>query len=191
MEQLPNAGERPAAQVETSRGHRTHDDVRLRFGEFELLSPSGELFKCAGSSRLRSIKLQHQPARVLLYLAECAGRLVSREELQAHLWGDDYFVDQEQGLNYCVRVLRKALGDSAVAPAFVETVPRQGYRFIAEVTVVEDASGRAPVAARPLDDPAPLSRRSPARGPGPAGRLLGLAIVGLLVGWILSRKRPD
>jgi DNA-binding winged helix-turn-helix (wHTH) protein len=42
-------------------------------------------------------------------------------------------VDFEKGLNYCVRHLRAALGDDARRPRFIETVARQGYRFVAPV----------------------------------------------------------
>ncbi len=71
---------------------------------------------------------------------ERAGSLVTREEIQKALWQDQTFVDFEQGLNYCIRQIRVALEDSVERPKFVATVPRRGYRFIAEVSAVPPAS---------------------------------------------------
>lgn len=99
-----------------------------RFGLFELDLTTGELFKNG-----RPVRLQPQPLQVLLLLVERAGELVTREELQERVWGDGTVVAYDQGLNYCVRQVRAALGDHATAPAFVETVPRRGYRFVAPV----------------------------------------------------------
>jgi len=59
--------------------------------------------------------------------------LVTREELQRHLWPSDTFVDFEQGLNFLIRQVRTALGDTADTPRYIETLPRRGYRFIAPV----------------------------------------------------------
>jgi len=76
------------------------------------------------------VKLQQQPARVLAILTEHAGDLVSRETLRAAIWGDDTFVDFDRGLNYCVKQIRDALGDTADAPRYLETLRGRGYRFI-------------------------------------------------------------
>lgn len=105
---------------------------RIRFHDFELRPDSGELFR-----HERPVKLQQQPTRVLELLARRAGQVVSRDELGKAIWGDKYFVDSDQGLNYCVRQIRIALGDQADTPRFVETVPRRGYRFVAPVRTLE------------------------------------------------------
>lgn len=104
--------------------------ARLRFGLYEL-DLTGQLFK-NGSQ----VRLQEQPLRLLQALVEHAGEVVSREELQAALWPPDTFVDFEAGLKTAVRKARVALGDDAENPRFIETVPRQGYRFIAPVHYV-------------------------------------------------------
>ena len=106
-----------------------------RFGLFEVNPHSGEVRK--GGIR---IKLQEQPFQVLLKLLEQAGDVVSREDLRATLWKDDTFVDFDAGLNTVIRRLRDILGDSADNPTLIETVPRRGYRFIAQVdkSVVPD-----------------------------------------------------
>lgn len=138
---------------------------RLRFAGFELAAESGELFRAG-----EPVRLQPQPAKVLLYLASRPGELVARRRLQRHLWGDDHFVDCEQGLNYCIRAVRRALGDDAAAPRFVETVPRRGYRFVHPVELVE--SPTPPLHA------ARTARRRPRGGLGAAALLAaGVALV--------------
>ena len=79
------------------------------------------------------MRLQDQPFAVLAFLLERAGAVVTREELRAHLWPADTFVDFDHSLNTAVNKLREVLGDSASSPRFIETVSRRGYRFIAEV----------------------------------------------------------
>jgi len=66
-------------------------------------------------------------------LLENPGEVVTRDELRNKLWSADTFVDFDVGLNNAVLRLRNALGDSADAPRFIETLPRRGYRFIAQV----------------------------------------------------------
>lgn len=99
-----------------------------RFGLFELDARTGELRKSGVK-----LRLQEQPYQVLLRLIERPGEMVSREELRAALWEKETFVDFETGLNTAIKRLREALGDSVNHPAFVETLPRRGYRFIAPV----------------------------------------------------------
>ncbi len=100
----------------------------LHFGPFELEPGTCEL-RNAGLV----VRLQPQPCRVLAMLVTRAGRLVSREEIQKEIWGGQTFVDFEQGLNFCIRHIRSALGDTAGTPRYIETLPRRGYRFIAQV----------------------------------------------------------
>ena len=68
---------------------------------------------------------------LLKILVENHGHIVEKEKLIAELWADSFV--EEGNLAFNVRMLRKALGDDASNPTFVETVPRRGYRFIAEV----------------------------------------------------------
>jgi DNA-binding winged helix-turn-helix (wHTH) protein/TolB-like protein len=102
--------------------------MRLRFGEFEFNSETGELWQGG-----MAIRLQPQPARVLAFLIAQPGKLITREALQHHVWGGDTVVDFEQGLNWCIRRLREALHDTPSDSRFIQTVPRRGYRFVAEV----------------------------------------------------------
>jgi TolB-like protein/Tfp pilus assembly protein PilF len=117
----------------------------LRFGCFELDLVSGELRK-EGSL----VKLQQQPFKVLALLAQHPRRLVTRKELQRHVWGEDRFVDFEQGINVCIMQIRAALEDQAAKPEFIETLPRRGYRFIASV---EELDNRASDHDRGVDTP--------------------------------------
>ncbi len=120
----------------------------IRIGDFVVDPRSGELQGKAGRQVLSA-----QPLQLLLALAERPGEVVTREELSARLWPADTFVDFEHGLNAAVKRLRDALGDVAEAPSYVETVPRRGYRLIAEVAASNAAAG---------DD-----GRVPAPGPSP------------------------
>src|SRR5438270_12120435 len=67
----------------------------------------------------------------LLILVDSGGRIVEKEQLMSRLWPDSFV--EESNLTFNIQQLRKALGDSARQPRFIETVPRRGYRFIAEV----------------------------------------------------------
>jgi TolB-like protein/DNA-binding winged helix-turn-helix (wHTH) protein len=104
----------------------------LRFGIFEVDLKSSELRK-AGMRQ----KLAGQPFQVLQALLECPGEVVPREQLRALLWPDHTLVDYDLALKKAVNRLREVLGDSADSPRFIETVPRQGYRFLAQVQGIE------------------------------------------------------
>ncbi|HEV2983151.1 MAG TPA: winged helix-turn-helix domain-containing protein [Vicinamibacterales bacterium] len=115
--------------------------VLLRFGAFELDLRSGELRKDG-----EIVKLTPQPFKVLTLLARRSGEVVSRDEMRQQIWCGDTFVDFDQGLNFCIRQIREALGDDADAPQYIETLPRRGYRFLLPL---ETESG-ADVARAPL-----------------------------------------
>jgi len=100
----------------------------VSFSRFEADLDSGQLRKNGTRIRLRP-----QCFQVLTWLIEHAGQIVTREELRRKLWPDEVFVDFEKSLNTAVAQLREVLGDSAEHPRFIETLPRRGYRFIAEV----------------------------------------------------------
>jgi TolB-like protein/DNA-binding winged helix-turn-helix (wHTH) protein/lipoprotein NlpI len=101
----------------------------VRFGSFEVNPRTGDLRKQG-----LLIKLHEKPLQVLLALLEHPGEVVTRKELQERLWPGDTFVEFENGLNNAISRLREALGDTAESPRFIETVPRRGYRFLAEVS---------------------------------------------------------
>lgn len=102
-----------------------------RFGTYEISFQSGEVRKAG-----MKIKVQQQPLRLLEILLERSGEMVTREELRSRIWTNESFGDFDQAVNIAIGKLRSALGDSADNPRFIETIPKRGYRFIAEVTVV-------------------------------------------------------
>ena len=110
-----------------------------RFGAFELDVPAAALRR---SGRL--VSLAGQPIRVLITLVNHAGAVVTREELQREIWGADTHVDFEAGLSTCINQIRTALADRAVAPRFVETLPRRGYRFVAPVEWIAEPEPEQP-----------------------------------------------
>ncbi len=111
------------ATFEMSGTHRL-----LKFGVYELNLDTQELRKFG-----TVVKLRPQPFRLLALLANHAGQIVTREEIQEQIWGEDTFVDFEHGMNKCVKQIRTALCDDVNKPVYIETVPRQGYRFLAPV----------------------------------------------------------
>lgn len=120
---------------------------RLRFGDYELDSSAGKLYR-DGSH----VKIQPQPFRVLTILLERPGEIVSREQLRDRVWGEATYVEFDQGLNYCIRQVRVALGDDAAKPIYIQTLPKQGYRLIAPVsgaTVKREAAAAQVIAPSP------------------------------------------
>src|SRR4051794_22528683 len=105
-------------------------DQIFEFGEFLLdfsektLSRSGEL-----------VPVTPKVFETLHFFLENSGRLIEKDELMEALW-QDHFVE-ESNLTFNVMMLRKALGDSAEHPRYIETVQRRGYRFIASVRKID------------------------------------------------------
>ena len=111
--------------------------MSFRFGAFEFREERLQLLMEG-----YPLELQAQPAKLLALLLERGGEVVTRSEIQARLWGGDTNVDFEQGINYAVRHLRKALGDSASEPGYIETIPRTGYRMLMPVQRVNGVRRR-------------------------------------------------
>jgi TolB-like protein/DNA-binding winged helix-turn-helix (wHTH) protein/Tfp pilus assembly protein PilF len=144
--------------------------------------------------------VQQQPLKLLEILLERPGEVVTREELRSRIWPNESFGDFDQAVNVAIAKLRAALSDSADNPRYIETLPRRGYRFIANVAVVSrpaDKPGLGPAAG------SSATREEAAHEPvraaaGPkdlpsqhAWKLLALAMVLLLsmfVGWMLLRR---
>ena len=160
---------------ETTPAHET-----IRFSPFEVDLRTKELRRDG-----RRVKLPPQALRLLELLAAHPGQLVTREQIQQKIWGCDTFVDFEHSINKCIRQIRDVLGDDADRPRFIETIPRRGYRFIAELEPEEFARESAPsdnVAPPPLlteGSSAPVSVWEPPQMEKPA------AVPGLrgLTGW--------
>jgi len=106
---------------------------RVKFGTFEVDLCTRELWKSGVK-----LKLGGQPFEILATLLERPGELVNREQLRTKIWSSDTFVDFNHGLNAAVNKLRECLSDSADEPRYIETLPRRGYRFIAELERVAE-----------------------------------------------------
>ena len=117
----------------------------LQFGTYEIALHSGELRK-AGVR----IKVQQQPLKLLEILLEHPGEVVTREQLRSRIWPNESFGDFDQAVNVAIAKLRGALGDSADNPRYIETLPRRGYRFIAQVAVVNRPTNKPELLAKLL-----------------------------------------
>ncbi len=123
-----------------------------RFGTFEVSFDSGEMRRAG----LR-IRVQQQPLRLLEILLEHPGEVVTREQLRNRLWANESFGDFDQAVNIAIGKLRSALGDSADNPRYIETLPKRGYRFIAEVSLIECDGQAGEFAARARESTAQKS----------------------------------
>jgi DNA-binding winged helix-turn-helix (wHTH) protein len=114
-------------------------------------------------------------------VASRPGQVVTREEIQNQLWGEETYVDFEQGVNKCIKQIRAALNDNADQPLYVETIPRYGYRFLAPVTsktvlvppprLTDSSSGiEGEIADRVIARMAAASAMTPAETQSPATR---------------------
>jgi eukaryotic-like serine/threonine-protein kinase len=107
--------------------------VRVRFGAFELDLKAGELRSGATTAEAggkSKVVLPEQQFRLLVLLLEREGEIATREEIQKKFWPNDTIVEFDHSINVAIRKVRKALGDSADEPQYVETVGRRGYRLV-------------------------------------------------------------
>jgi eukaryotic-like serine/threonine-protein kinase len=100
--------------------------TRVRIGWFELDLKTGELRSAEGAG---TVLLREQAFQVLRMLAERNGKIVTREEIKNRLWPNDTIVDFDHSINTVIKTLRRALGDSAEDPRYIETLARRGYRL--------------------------------------------------------------
>ena len=85
------------------------------------------------TTRGHPVHIAEQNVRLLFFLIQKSGGLATREELREFLWPDGAPFDAQQAINKAVSQLRTALRDDPAAPRYIETVPRRGYRFCAEI----------------------------------------------------------
>ncbi len=149
-------------------------DKKIRFDDFEL--DYGRFQLCRRGSPVR---LEGLPLQLLMFLVEKRGQLVTRDQISSELWSKDVFVDVEQGINTAIRKIRRALGDDADEPHYLQTVVGRGYRFVAP-TAQEEAGGDAPVAGftvsaedlgRAIMSAAGLDPENPRATPKPRGEV--------------------
>jgi DNA-binding winged helix-turn-helix (wHTH) protein len=133
--------------------------VRVRFGGFEIDLRSGELFPIGAADDDGSvILLREQSLQLLRMLIESGGEIVTREEIKRALWSDDTVVDFDHSINTNIKLLRRALGDSADKPCYIQTLARRGYRLLV-ATEWPDAPKQTSSAL--LADIIPKSRKWP------------------------------
>jgi DNA-binding winged helix-turn-helix (wHTH) protein len=115
----------------------------LSFDRFRIDSSRGQLYSPSGP-----IPLTPKALSLLEYLAARPGRLIKKDELLDAVWPGVFVADG--ALKVCIREIRRALGDDAHAPRFIETAHRRGYRFVADVAVTTTVA-ESPRATPPAD----------------------------------------
>src|SRR5258706_13535164 len=103
---------------------------RVRIGGFEINLRSGQLWPFGAVNGDGKLLLREQPFQVLRMLIDRGTKMVTREEIRKQLWPNDTVVDFDHGINMAIGVLRRALGDSADNPQYIETLARRGYRLL-------------------------------------------------------------
>ncbi len=158
------------------------DNKIFKFDAFELdvgeksLTRSGE-----------AVKLTPKVFDTLVYLVQNAGRLTLKDEMMQAIW--EGRAVEESNLSFNIKMIRKALGDDATAPRFIETVPRRGFRFIADVNEIESLATGDVININDIDtkatssvlDTTPSRSRQPVFVLGSFVLILFAAVV--LVGW--------
>src|ERR1700733_9842759 len=122
---------------------------RILFGAFELDLSTGELRSIEAPDPKNpgpnnKVILREQVFQVLRMLLEREGKIVTREEIKGRLWPNDTVVDFDHSINATINALRRALGDSADNPRYIETLARRGYRLMPSIEYRESAPGIAP-----------------------------------------------
>ncbi len=159
----------------------------IRFDDFEL-----DLSRHTLSRRGIRLKLQNQPCQVLILLIQRAPAVVSRDEIQRRVWGDNVHIDVERNINFCIRQIRSVLLDDAATPRFIETLPREGYRFIAPLQGVLKSETPIQNGFAPPKEEIPHAAHKP---PVTSRLLLSFALAMVLAAataafWLLRRDVP-
>lgn len=127
----------------------------------------------------RAVRLRPKAMDVLCLLASVPGEVVERDRILGEVWGRTAVTDEP--LTATVGELRRVLGDRRQVPRYIETIPKRGYRLIAEVADVADiASTPRPSGAPDTDRSAVAEREEESAGPA-RSRLTGLAVAGVAV----------
>ncbi|MEJ7863275.1 MAG: winged helix-turn-helix domain-containing protein, partial [Pyrinomonadaceae bacterium] len=123
----------------------------------------------------------------LRVMVENAGRLIEKNELMERIWHERFV--EESNLTFNIKMLRRALGDNTAKRRFIETVPKRGYRFIAEVRRVEveeeGETGRRGNTEKNISLSTDFSNRPPLSVPSPKGAVIALA------DWRRDESKPE
>lgn len=147
------------------------------FGEFRL-DPVNRVLSRGGER----IELSGRYFDALALLAAEAGQLVAKDRFFDEVWRGVPVTDE--ALTQCIKELRKALGDNAARPVFIETVPKYGYRFIAAIE--PEAQGMAAALSGRSLAHTPLQRFLLTGLAGTAGGALAGCIGGLIYGFVAA-----
>jgi DNA-binding winged helix-turn-helix (wHTH) protein len=179
------------SQPDDGLGAFTRPPARFaRFGQFDLDFHRQELFR-AGAR----VSLPRKVLEVLMILIEKPGDIVTREALRTRLWPPDQNVNFDANVNTTVNKLRQVLGDSTSQPAFVETIPRRGYVFIARTEYADEPgvprphippSAASEAIGRPLSGSQRLLLRAAQHPSWFSLKVLGLLIAGIILGALAS-----
>lgn len=157
----------------------------VEFGSFRFDLDDGLLAGIDGE-----IALPPKAAGVLAHLLRHPGKVISKEALLDEVWGEGTLV-ADRSLSEAIGIARQALGDDPQSPAFIQTVHRRGYRFIAEVTAsppaVPGPEARTADAAESRESPAPVEEPRPVRGLSQALAAAVVLAAVALAGWFLLR----
>jgi DNA-binding winged helix-turn-helix (wHTH) protein len=166
-----------------------------RFGAFEADFHREELYQ--NGSR---VKVQAKLFQALLLLLGRAGEVVTREEVRRHLWPDAFLTNLDANVNTTMNKLRQVLGDSPETAAYIETIPRRGYTFIAQIEF-SDAQGKVDERAKTAMGE-PVAKEAGGRLWSEKrlhmfARMVTLLLAGMILGallafaWIFSRGKSQ
>lgn len=162
----------------------------FEFGPFRLEASERRLWR----DGTELVQLPPKVFDLLVLLVENRGRLLDKTFLLEALWPGTFV--EEANLSVNVSLLRKALGDGA-GGTYIETVPKRGYRFVANVTAVTDPVEELPATFEPLQpiEVAAKYEIPTAQAPGSPKRwwiwaLAGCLIVATLAGWLVWKEFP-
>lgn len=119
----------------------------VRFAAFELDLRSAEL-----RHRGIRVRLQEKPFQVLALLLATPGELVTRQQLFERVWSEFPPDDLDRSLAVAINKLRRVFNDNASNPRFIETVPRRGFRFIAQLVPVGPIERKSLLMVLPFED---------------------------------------
>src|SRR5690349_4645512 len=117
---------------------------RFGFGEFVLDADEKVILRNGAP-----VAITPKVFNLLFVLVEKHGHIVEKATLMDLVWPDSFV--EESNLTFTMRQLRKALGDNTHEPRFIETVPRRGYRFVAEVRSIPETGNGNRTAANLAD----------------------------------------
>ncbi len=136
------------------------DSHSYEFGRFRLKTAERVLLREG-----ELVPLTPKVFDILITLVENRGQVVAKDDLMKRVWPTTYV--EEGNLTQNISLLRKALGESPGGVQFIETVPRRGYRFVADINEMWDGAppmnGSAETVAAPADEPGEVSRMRTAR----------------------------